>query len=56
MLRGRVWQTLERTFTPGQHILELACGTGEDALWLAQRGIQVTATDGSAPAEDPLKD
>ena len=48
MLRGRVWQTLERTFSPGQHILELACGTGEDALWLAQHGIRVTATDGSA--------
>jgi SAM-dependent methyltransferase len=48
MLRGRVWQILERAFTPGDHILELACGTGEDALRLAQRGIQVTATDGSA--------
>jgi SAM-dependent methyltransferase len=48
LLRGRVWQTLERTFSPGDHILELACGTGEDALWLARQGIQVTATDGSA--------
>jgi ubiquinone/menaquinone biosynthesis C-methylase UbiE len=48
MLRGRVWQIVENYFTPGQHVLELACGTGEDALWLAQRGIRVTATDGSA--------
>ena len=48
MLRRRVWQRLDRYFTPGQHILELACGTGEDALWLAGRHIQVTATDGSA--------
>ncbi|MFZ0544201.1 MAG: class I SAM-dependent methyltransferase [Candidatus Promineifilaceae bacterium] len=48
MLRRRVWQTLERYFTPGQHLLELACGTGEDARWLAQHGIHVTATDGSA--------
>lgn len=47
-LRPRVWQHLSRHFQPGDHILELACGTGEDALWLAQHGIHVTATDGSA--------
>ncbi len=46
-LRPRVWQHLSRHFQPGDHILELACGTGEDALWLAQHGIHVTATDGS---------
>ena len=27
------------------HVLELGCGTGEDAVWLAQRGVRVTATD-----------
>lgn len=47
-LRARVWACLERHFRPGQHILELGCGTGEDAVWLAQRGITVTATDASA--------
>lgn len=47
MLRQRVWQVLPRYFAPGQHVLELACGTGEDAIWLAQRGIRVTAADGS---------
>ncbi len=47
-LRPRVWQHLSRHFQPGDHILELACGTGEDALWLAQHGLHVTATDGSA--------
>lgn len=31
-----------------QHILELNCGTGEDALWLAQKGCNVLATDISA--------
>ena len=35
-------------FRPGQHVLELGCGTGEDALWLTQRGIHVTATDASS--------
>jgi SAM-dependent methyltransferase len=34
---------------PGR-ALDLACGTGRNALWLAQRGWQVTAVDGSAAA------
>lgn len=47
MLRARVWEELARQFPPGSHVLELACGTGEDAVWLARRGVQVTAADGS---------
>ncbi len=27
------------------HVLELNCGTGEDAIWLARRGCRVLATD-----------
>lgn len=46
-LREAVWQTLSETFAPGDHVLELGCGTGEDAVWLAQRGVHVTATDAS---------
>lgn len=46
-LRAIVWQRLEWAFEPGQHVLELGCGTGEDAVWLAGRGITVTATDAS---------
>ncbi len=30
--------------------LDLACGTGRNALWLAERGWSVTAVDGSATA------
>jgi SAM-dependent methyltransferase len=45
LLRARVWRHLSYTFTPGQRVLELGCGTGEDALWLARRGISVLATD-----------
>jgi SAM-dependent methyltransferase len=54
LLRARVWRALadQRAlagcFAAGQHVLELTCGTGEDAVWLAQRGVYVTATDGSA--------
>lgn len=28
-----------------RHILEINCGTGEDAIWLAKRNYNVTATD-----------
>jgi len=48
LLRPRVWDVLAQHFSAGQHVLELTCGTGEDALWLARRGVHVTATDGSA--------
>ena len=48
LLRARVWAKLADYFSPGQHVLELACGTGEDAVWLAHRGLRVTATDASA--------
>ena len=47
LLRRRVWRLLPPLLRPGQRVLELACGTGEDALWLARRGIEVVATDGA---------
>jgi SAM-dependent methyltransferase len=46
-LRQLVWHHLETAFQPGVHVLELGCGTGEDAIWLARRGFKVTATDAS---------
>jgi SAM-dependent methyltransferase len=46
-LRGRVHSRLDQHFHPGDHVLELGCGTGEDALYLAGRGIHVLATDAS---------
>jgi SAM-dependent methyltransferase len=42
-----VWRRLEAAFRPGDSVLELACGTGEDARCLAARGIRVVATDQS---------
>ncbi len=47
LLRPRVWRRLAQCFSPGQTVLELACGTGEDALWLARRGVKIVATDAS---------
>ena len=47
-LRARVWARLDVRFAPGQSVLELGCGTGEDARRLAERGVRVVATDQSA--------
>jgi SAM-dependent methyltransferase len=47
-LREIVWSRLEQTFRPPQRILELGCGTGEDALMLARSGVRVVATDPSS--------
>jgi SAM-dependent methyltransferase len=46
-LRGLVYERLSTLFAAGDHVLELGCGTGEDAVWLARRGVLVTATDAS---------
>ena len=48
MLRARVQARLADAFAPGSHVLELGCGTGEDAVWLAKREVRVTALDASA--------
>lgn len=46
-MRQAVWQRLDALFTPGYRVLELACGTGEDAVHLGGRGVKVLATDAS---------
>jgi ubiquinone/menaquinone biosynthesis C-methylase UbiE len=45
--RDAVWRVLTEIFHSGDHVLELNCGTGEDALFLARNGISVTACDAS---------
>src|SRR5579871_4086851 len=45
LLRQAVWRRLDARFSPGDRILELNCGTGEDAIYLAKRGCRVVATD-----------
>jgi ubiquinone/menaquinone biosynthesis C-methylase UbiE len=45
--RDAVWSALTQIFQSGDHILELNCGTGEDALFLARNGISITACDAS---------
>jgi SAM-dependent methyltransferase len=43
--RDAVWRRLEEVFQPGQRILEINCGTGIDAVHLAERGVCVLACD-----------
>lgn len=50
-MRRAVWRHLDATFLPPARVLELGCGTGEDAVHLAARGVEVLATD---PAEGML--
>jgi SAM-dependent methyltransferase len=44
-MRSAVWARCAARFRPGFRILEMNCGTGEDARWLALHGMQVLATD-----------
>lgn len=46
-LRRRVWHHLDSLFSPGMKVLEVGCGTGEDAIHLGARGVAVAATDAS---------
>lgn len=48
LMRRRVWRWLDQSFLKGDRLLELNCGTGEDALHLAGRGIEIEATDASS--------
>lgn len=43
--RQQVWQALQPHLTSPKDILEVNCGTGEDAIQLAQAGHRVLATD-----------
>ncbi|MFF0450739.1 class I SAM-dependent methyltransferase [Streptomyces sp. NPDC004609] len=49
---GRLTETI--TGLPPGDALDLGCGDGGDALWLARQGWQVTATDISAVAVERL--
>jgi SAM-dependent methyltransferase len=48
-IRSEVWEIADRFLTSGMHVLDVGCGTGEDALHFAHRGVRITAID-IAPA------
>src|ERR1700722_15878363 len=45
--RDAVWAELMRRFRRGVGFLDICCGTGVDAQFLAERGIDVVACDRS---------
>ena len=47
LLRGRTHEQMARIFTAGSELLEINCGTGEDAVFLAKLGAHIMATDES---------
>ena len=44
-MRAENLALLEATFAVGAHLLEIGCGTGEEAIHLAGHGRTVLATD-----------
>ena len=46
-MRARVRRTLETHVPAGAHVLDLGCGPGSDAAYLAAKGYRVTAVDWS---------
>ena len=46
-MRDAMCRTLGRLFLPGSRLLDLGCGTGIDAVYLAARGYEIVAADWS---------
>ena len=46
-MRQALWQHFRQTFQPGERVLDVACGTGADAVFLARQGIRVLGIDAS---------
>jgi ubiquinone/menaquinone biosynthesis C-methylase UbiE len=45
--RAQVWRHIDRLFCPDESVLDIGCGTGEDAAHLTARGLTVHAIDPS---------
>jgi len=46
--REQVWREIDRLFKAGDRVLDLGCGTGDDAVHLMSRGVSALGID-SAP-------
>ena len=46
-MRSEMWHWMDATFAPGSRLIDIGCGTGLDAIRMAQLGHHVTATDWS---------
>jgi SAM-dependent methyltransferase len=55
-MRSVLWDAYRRLFRPGQRVLDLSCGTGIDALFLAGMGLRVVGIDISPGMVRQLED
>src|SRR5690242_10676180 len=53
-MRARSLAVLDATFPEGARLLDVGCGTGTEAIWLARRGRHITAIDPSPQMLDVL--
>jgi SAM-dependent methyltransferase len=54
-VRRVLWRHFDRLFRPGDHVLDVGCGTGSDTMHLAARRVRVTSVDASAKMLDELR-
>jgi ubiquinone/menaquinone biosynthesis C-methylase UbiE len=54
-MRSVLWDAYRRLLVPGQRVLDLSCGTGIDAIFLARHGIEVVGIDISAGMLEQLR-
>ena len=55
-MRAFLWKRYLALFSPGQHVLDVGCGTGSDALFLAHHGRHITGIDISPGMIDQFQD
>jgi ubiquinone/menaquinone biosynthesis C-methylase UbiE len=55
-MRAEMWRWLDATFVAGSRLIDLGCGTGLDAIRMAQRGYRITATDWSPKMIERTRD
>jgi len=56
IMRREMWRWLDATFPHGSRLLDLGCGTGLDAVRMAQAGHHITATDWSPQMVERTRD
>jgi cyclopropane fatty-acyl-phospholipid synthase-like methyltransferase len=54
--RAQVWFQVDSLFAPGDSLLDLGCGPGDDAVHMTRRGVRVTAIDASRPMVDHARE
>ena len=54
--REQVWREIDGLFKTGDRVLDLGCGTGDDAVYLMSRGVNVFAIDSAPGMVDIARD